>query len=428
MAAARCRGAHDPQTLPAGGCPACEHDAMRYPLFLDLRGRRVVVVGGGSVGTRRAQGLLDAGAAVVVIDPDPSANLSHDVDVVRRPFAPADLEGAVLALACTGNPDVNAAVAAAAAAAGIWCVRSDDAEASAAWVPARAEVDGVEIAVSGSGDPRRAAAVRDGVRRALESGELTARRARRAGAGRVTLVGGGPGDPGLLTLAGYRALLDADVVVADRLGPTDLARSLPAEIEVVDVGKAPRGHAASQDDINAMLVQRAESGQHVVRLKGGDPFILGRGTEEVAACLAAGVAVDVIPGVSSVTAAPTLAGIPLTRRGTAQHFTVASGHVPPGDPRSTVDWSLLARDAGTLLLLMAVANLGPIADVLVAGGRSPQTPVAVVENASLPEQRVVRGTLADIADVAARSDVVPPAVVVVGDVVSDLPDAGDGRP
>jgi uroporphyrin-III C-methyltransferase / precorrin-2 dehydrogenase / sirohydrochlorin ferrochelatase len=406
---------------------ACEHDAMRYPLFLDLRGRRVVVVGGGAVGTRRTRGLLDAGAAVVVIDPKPSRDLPRDVDVVRRPFAADDLVDAVLVLACTGDASVNAAVADAAAARGVWCVRADDAEASAAWVSARATVGQVQVAVSATGDPGRATEVRDFVRRALESGDTGARRTRR-GAGRVTLVGGGPGDPGLLTLAGYRALLDADVVVADRLGPTDLARSLPADVEVVDVGKDPRGHAASQDDINATLIERARAGEHVVRLKGGDPFVLGRGTEEVAACLAAGVAVDVIPGVSSVTSAPTLAGIPLTRRGTAQHFTVASGHVPPDDPRSTVDWQLLARDTGTLMLLMAVANLGPIAAVLVAGGRSAQTPVAVVENASLPQQRVIRGTLADIADVAARSDVVPPAVVVVGDVVSDLPDAGAGRP
>ncbi|HET6817958.1 MAG TPA: uroporphyrinogen-III C-methyltransferase [Mycobacteriales bacterium] len=399
---------------------------MRYPLFLDLRGRRVVVVGGGAVGGRRAAALLEAGAEVVVVDPDPSEDLG-DADVVRRPFVADDLDGCALAFACTGDSSVNAAVAAAAADRGIWCVRADDADASAAWTAARAEVDGVHVAVSASGDPRRATAVRDGIRRGLQSGDLTSRRARR-GDGRVTLVGGGPGDPGLLTLAGYRALLDADVVVADRLGPTDLAMSLPGDVEVVDVGKDPRGHAASQDDINALLVQRALAGDHVVRLKGGDPFVLGRGAEEVAACLDAGVKVDVIPGVSSVTSAATLAGIPLTRRGTAQHFTVASGHVPPDDERSTVDWDLLARDTGTLLLLMAVANLGPIAASLVAGGRAGHTPVAVVENASMPHQRVVRGTLADIADVAARSDVVPPAVVVVGDVVSDLPDAAGGRP
>jgi uroporphyrin-III C-methyltransferase / precorrin-2 dehydrogenase / sirohydrochlorin ferrochelatase len=399
---------------------------MRYPLFLDLRGRRVVVVGGGTVGRRRVEGVLEAGAEVVVIDPDPTIAIDG-VDVVRRPFAEADLDGCALALACTNEPTVNAAVADAAAARNIWCVRADGADESPAWTAARAEVDGVQVAVSASGDPGRATAVRDGIRQALQSGDLVARRARR-GHGKVTLVGGGPGDPGLLTLAGYRALQDADVVVTDRLAPTELAASLPGEVDVVDVGKDPRGHAASQDDINALIVQRAKAGEHVVRLKGGDPFVLGRGSEEVAACIDAGVAVEVVPGVSSVTAAATLAGIPLTRRGTAQHFTVASGHVPPDDQRSTVDWQMLAADRGTLLLLMAVTNLGPIADTLVAGGRPATTPVAVVENASLPTQRVVRATLADIAEVAARMDVVPPAVVVVGDVVSYLPDAGDARP
>src|SRR3954468_22897333 len=272
---------------------------MRYPLFLDLRDRRVVVVGGGEVGARRVRGLLAAGAAVVVVDPHPSTELPADVDVVRRPFAAEDVVDAALVLACTGDASVNSAVAEAAAACAIWCVRSDEADSSAAWVPAQTEVDGVHVAISASGDPGRATGVRDFVHRALQGGETGARRTRR-GDGRVTLVGGGPGGPGLLTLAGYRALLDADVVVADRLGPTDLARGLPADVELVDVGKDPRGHAASQDDINATLIERARAGQHVVRLKGGDPFVLGRGTEEVAACLASGVAVDVIPGVSSV--------------------------------------------------------------------------------------------------------------------------------
>jgi uroporphyrin-III C-methyltransferase/precorrin-2 dehydrogenase/sirohydrochlorin ferrochelatase len=232
------------------------------------------------------------------------------------------------------------------------------------------------------------------------------------------LVGGGPGDPGLLTLAGYRALLDADVVVVDRLAPTELLGHLGEDVEVVDVAKVPGGPAASQDDINALLVDRARSGAVVVRLKGGDPFVLGRGGEEVDTCVAAGVVVEVIPGVTSATAAPTLAGVPLTRRGAAQEFTVASGHVPPGDARSTVDWTRLAAGRGTLVLLMAVANLEAIAAALVAGGRASSTPVVVVENASLPHQRVLRATLADVSDVARREDVVPPAVVVVGDVVS----------
>jgi uroporphyrin-III C-methyltransferase len=233
----------------------------------------------------------------------------------------------------------------------------------------------------------------------------------------VTLVGGGPGDPGLLTLAGMRALLDADVVVTDRLAPTDLLDTLSAEIEIVDVGKTPGGHAAEQAEINALLIERARAGQWVVRLKGGDPFVLGRGSEEIDACVAAGVEVDVVPGVTSATAAATLAGIALTERGTTQQFVVASGHVPPGDARSTVDWKALAATDATLVLLMAVANLAPIAEALIAGGRDPATGAAIVENASLPSQRVVRSRLAELAATAARESVVPPAVVLVGQVV-----------
>ena len=396
---------------------------MRVPLFLDFAGRRAVVVGGGRVAARRARALVAAGAEVVVVAPKTDPDVEGlGVHVVRREFAPADLDGAWFVVACTDAGAVNASVAEEAERRGIWCSRADDARTSRAWFPAQASVDDVQVAVTAGGDPGRARALRDAAALALHEGAWHARRTRR-GPGRVVLVGGGPGDPGLLTLAGFRALLDADVVVVDRLAPTDLVNGLGPDVEVVDVAKVPRGPAASQDDINALLVERATRGQVVVRLKGGDPFVLGRGGEEVDACVAAGIAVDVIPGVTSATAAPTLAGVTLTRRGSTQEFTVASGHVPPGDPRSTVDWQRLARGNGTLVLLMAVANLGPIADALVAGGRPPATPAVIVENASLPEQRVVPARLGDLADVATAQRVVPPAVVVVGDVVSGVPPA-----
>jgi len=299
----------------------------------------------------------------------------------------------------------------------MWCIRSDDATASDTWLPAAAEVDDIGVAVVAGGDPTRAVALRDGVARALREGTLHARRGRRSG-GRVILVGGGPGDPGLLTLRGYRELLAADVVVVDRLAPTALLDELDDDVEVVDVGKDPRGAAASQDAINALLVDRALAGKVVVRLKGGDPFVLGRGSEEVAACLAAGVPVDVVPGVTSATAAATLAGIPLTERGTAQEFTVASGHVPPGDPRSTVDWQRLGASDSTLVLLMAVANLRPIAAALVGAGRDAATPAAIVQNASMPDQRIVRSTLDTLADDAEREEIEPPAVVLIGAVAT----------
>lgn len=402
-------------------------DDLRLPVFLDLRGRRVLVVGGGTVATRRGARLVDAGADVVVVAPAVTAELNNLASTVhRRDFDATDVDGAWLVVACTDDKRVNDAVASAADAANIWCVRSDDAERSAAWLAATGQADGITVAVTAGGDPGRATAVRDLAVRAIESGDWQARRQRR-GHGRVILVGGGPGDPGLLTLRGYRAMCDADVVVTDRLGPTRLLESLPPDVEVIDVGKTPRGEATSQDDINDLLVRRAKAGDVVVRLKGGDPFVLGRGSEEVTACAAAGVEVEVVPGVTSAIAASTLAGVPLTRRGTAQEFTVASGHVPPGDPRSTVDWDRLGIGEGTLVLLMAVANLRPIATALIRAGRPSTTPAVIVENASLPQQRIVRAELHELADAADREEVVPPAVVVIGDVVSDLPDAGGAR-
>jgi uroporphyrin-III C-methyltransferase/precorrin-2 dehydrogenase/sirohydrochlorin ferrochelatase len=390
---------------------------VRYPLFLDLSDRRVVVVGGGRVALRRAADLLAAGAEVSVVAPALEPGLTElDVVIEHREFAPADLDGAWLALACTDDAIVNSTVAVAAESRGIWCVRADDAERSRAWRPASSQVDDVTVAVSAGGDPTRAVALRNAVEALLRAGDLTARRGR-GSAGRVILVGGGPGDPDLLTLRGYRALLDADVVVTDRLGPTGLLDLLPAEVEVVDVGKTPGGHATDQETINQLIVERARRGEIVVRLKGGDPFVLGRGSEEVDACDAAGVTVEVVPGLTSAVAAATLAGVPLTERGITQHFAVVSGHAPPGDSRSSVDWSLLAATDATLVLLMAVANLAQIAAALTDGGRSGSTPAVIVENASLPQQRVFTATLAELAELAEAHRIVPPAVVIIGDVV-----------
>ena len=403
---------------------------MRYPLFVDLRDRRVVMVGGGAVAARRLPDLIAAGALVTVVAPDLHPVVAgSSADLRRRLFAPADLDGAWLVLACTDRSQVNAEVALAAQERAIWCIRADDAQVSAAWRPATATVDELTVAVTAGGDPGRAAELRNRVEALLRGGELTARRRRQA-TGRVILVGGGPGDPDLLTLRGFRALLDADVVLTDRLGPTGLLALLPSDVEVVDVGKTPGGEAADQQRINDLIVERARRGQTVVRLKGGDPFVLGRGSEEVDACVAAGVTVDVVPGLTSAVAAATLAGIPLTARGTSQHFTVVSGHVPPGDPRSTVDWGLLAAGDATLVLLMAVANLELICRTLRAGGRADATPAAIIENASLPGQRIVTATLDDLAATAAEARIVPPAVVVIGEVVRPdaLPGGGVRRP
>lgn len=235
--------------------------------------------------------------------------------------------------------------------------------------------------------------------------------------GTVTLVSGGPGDPGLVTVAGLDALMAADVVVTDRLAPLDLLDRLPDGVEVIDVAKHPRGHFTPQEAINQLLIDRARAGHQVVRFKGGDGYVFGRGHEEVQACNAAGVPVRVIPGVSSVTSVPALAGIPVTHRGLVHDFTVASGHIPPGHPDSLTNWSALGASTGTLVLLMAVANAGAIADALIAAGRAATTPAAIIRDGSLASQEVLRTTLAELGSTVVDRDVRPPAVLVIGDVV-----------
>jgi uroporphyrinogen III methyltransferase/synthase len=230
----------------------------------------------------------------------------------------------------------------------------------------------------------------------------------------VYLVGAGPGDAGLLTLRGAELLARADAVVHDRLVHRKLLELVPAPAEVHDVGKRP-GTPVEQDEIDALLVrlgQRYESGT-VVRLKGGDPFIFGRGGEEALALRAAGLAYEVVPGVSAVNGVLAYAGIPLTHRGVSGGFTVVTGHGADGSP-APVDWDALAKLGGTIVVLMGARRRAEIAERLVAGGRDGATPVAVVENGSLPGQRVTRTTLADLASVEVGS----PATVVVGEVAA----------
>lgn len=385
-----------------------QHPPDRYPLHLDLRGKRVLVVGAGPVAVRRLAGLRAAGADVRVVAPVAPDDLG--VPVERRAFAPSDVDGCWLVLACTGVVDAD--VAAACAQRQVWCVRADDASLSDAWVPAVARHDDVVLSVTAGRDPGRSVALRAALQLALETGSLPLRRTR-PGSGSVALVGGGPGDPGLLTVRGRQLLAEADVVVRDRLAP---AVELPDGVEVVETGKQPHGPSWSQADIEQLMVARALEGRRVVRLKGGDVHLFARGIEEVAACVRAGLPVEVVPGVTSALAAPAAAGIPVTARGVNQSVTVVSAHLAPGAEGSTVDWDALARLGGTLVLLMAVERLGACAEALVAGGRAPATPVAVVRNGTLPTQEVVVSTLADVAVDAAH--VRAPAVVVVGEVVS----------
>ncbi len=347
---------------------------MSFRTDLDVAGRRVVVCGGGPAALGPIRGLLDSGAEVTVVAVDLTDSIA---DLARRGLvtavaadpAAADLVGAALVVPVTGRSTTDAEIRARARAAGVLALAAD----------------------------------------------ATAPRTR-TGVGRVTLVGGGPGDPGLLTVAGLEAIRRADVIICDRLAPLAVLSQARSDAEIVDVAKIPRGAYTSQERINALLVEHATAGADVVRFKGGDNFIFGRGGEEWQACAAAGIEVTVIPGVSSATAGPALAGIPLTHRQLTQGFTVVSGHAAPGDPASTLDWAALARANTTLVVLMGLATLPAITATLVAEGLDPVTPALTIADAGLPSQRVVGGTVADIAARTADAGFTPPAVTVIGAV------------
>jgi uroporphyrin-III C-methyltransferase len=397
-----------------------------YPVGLRLLGRKVVVVGGGQVAHRRVAGLLDARARVTVVSPEVTPALEALVEPgsltwLARRYRPGDLDDAWYAVAATDDPEVNAAVAAEAERDRIFCARADDRSASSAWTPAVGRQADLVVGVHGGGDPQRAVGVRDSVVAGLTDGSISDRAGRTPAGGRrgvVVLVGGGPGDPDLITVRGLRALSQADVVIADHLAPLSLLASLPTDVEVIDASKLPRGRSMAQEQINALLIEHALAGRRVARLKGGDPFVFGRGMEELAACAAAGIAVEVVPGVTSAIGVPALAGIPVTHRGMTHEFVVVSGHLPPGHPQSLVDWAALGRLRGTVVVLMGVDTAPAIAAALMEHGRPPETPVAIVSDGSMPTQRSVRTTLAALPRTLTEENIRPPSVWVVGEVVA----------
>ncbi|TDB81748.1 MULTISPECIES: uroporphyrinogen-III C-methyltransferase [unclassified Micromonospora] len=400
--------------------------ATPYPLGLRLTGRRVVVVGGGAVATRRVPALLEAGADVFLVAPELTPALRAHVDAGRlhwapRRFEPDDLDGAWLVQVAVDDRLAAAAVSAAAAERRVFCVRADDRAAATAWTPAVTRHGPVTVAVFGGGDPRRAMGVRDAVRELLtvRTG-LVATASTGVEPGRVALVGAGPGDPELITVKGWRLLTEADVVVADRLVPGLLLDELRPDVELVDASKIPYGPSRAQEEINRILVERALAGRFVVRLKGGDPYVFGRGGEELLACAAAGVPVTVVPGVTSAIAVPAVAGVPVTHRAVAHEFTVVSGHVAPDSPDSLVRWAALADLRGTLVVLMGLKNLAAITATLVGHGKDPATPVAVIQEGTTGTQRTLRSTLGAVATDVAVAGLRPPAIVVIGDVVGAL--------
>jgi uroporphyrin-III C-methyltransferase/precorrin-2 dehydrogenase/sirohydrochlorin ferrochelatase len=392
---------------------------MTMLLGLDVTGTPVLVAGGGPVAARRARTLAREGATVRVVAPQLCEDL---VDLVlegavawaEREVEEADVDAAWLVHAATDDRQVNADVCRWATARRVWSVNASDSAAGTARTPATTAHAGlvVGVASAGSADPRRAAAVRDELEAALHCSPVDLRRRRRPGSagGRVVLVGGGPGAGDLITVRGRRALAEADVVVTDRLGPTSLLEELPEDVEVVDVGKAPGNHAVPQDQINAILVEQARRGRTVVRLKGGDPFLLGRGGEEVLACRAHGIPVEVVPGVSSALAAPAAAGIPVTHRGLSAAVHIVHGHERLGDAAA----GCVVTGSATLVVLMGVALLGEHVERLLAAGADPATPVAVVEQGTLEGQRVTQARLDRIAGASRAAGVRAPAVIVVG--------------
>lgn len=363
-------------------------------MSLQLKGRPVLVVGASTLAERVIPDLLDAGAEVTVCEGGEITTVieawaeAGRISLYRTTFTAAMIWGKSLVVLC--DPGLRREVSVEAARRGTLV---DDAT-------------GGEAA-----DVRR----------------VTGRRASRAGdlAGTVALVGGGPGDPGLITVEGRRLLRLADVVVADHLAPLSLLRELDPDVEIIDAAKLPYGRAMAQDRIHELLADRARQGLFVVRLKGGDPYVFGRGWEEHAAMAEAGIPVRAVPGITSAVAVPAAAGIPVTRRGLTHDLAIVSGHLPPGHPESLVDWPALGRLRGTVVVIMGVRNGPAIAAALIEGGRDPRTPAAVVQEGTTANQRSLRCTLGELGELLVAEGVRPPAVLVIGEVAAA--DGAGGR-
>jgi len=393
-----------------------------YLVGLRLAGRKVVVVGGGNVAQRRLPLLIASGADVHVIarSVTPAVEAMGRITLSLSEYRDGDLAGAWYAIAATDDAQVNAAVVAEAERHRIFCVRADIAVEGSAVTPASFEYAGLSVGVLAGGEHRRSAAIRSAIREALQRGVITPEGSVSADVvrGGVALIGGGPGDPELITVRGRRLLAQADVVVADRLAPPELLAELPPHVEVIDAAKIPYGRAMAQDAINDIMIERARAGRFVVRLKGGDPFVFARGYEEVLACVEAGIPVTVVPGVTSAIAVPASAGVPVTHRGLNHEFVVVSGHLAPEHPESLVNWDALAAMSGTIVLLMAVERIELFADVLLKGGRPAETPVLVVQQGTTSAEHTLRATLADVSEKIRSEGIRPPAIIVIGTVAA----------
>ena len=394
---------------------------MTTMIGISLAGRQVVMVGGGDVAARRIRRFLLDGAVVRVVAPqlaDATARLVADnaLEWRARGVIPADLDDAWLVHTATGDARVDADVSAACDDRRILCVNAGDGSHGSARLAAETRSgDSIVGVVSDAGvDPGRTRMLRDAIAERLREGGLPLRRRRPTAVGHVHLVGGGPGPVDLITVRGRRLLAEADVVVTDRLGPTGVIGELAPEVEVVDVGKRPGYHPVPQHEINEILVDRARRGLRVVRLKGGDPFVYGRGGEEVAACLAAGVPVDVVPGLTSIVSVPQAAGIPVTHRGTAAALHVVNGQDAPTE----ATLAALRDPQTTTVVLMGVSALTGFAAAALDAGADADLPVAIVESGHTDSQRTTHATLGTAASAAASAGVRNPAVMVFGHVAA----------
>jgi uroporphyrin-III C-methyltransferase len=370
-----------------------------FAAVLRLDAMRVLVVGGDAAATAAVQRLLAARATVVVVDTAPCAALlrlaaAGAVVLHRRQFSPGDLAGATLCLIAVDDPAAADAVAAAATAA---CVLVGIADGVA-----RSQDPGTRIE-SADREPDTACGNRHPAA-AMPSG-------------RATLVGAGPGDPGLLTLKALQVLRSADVVLYDALIDKAILDLAPRGARRIDVGKRCGRHAMNQTAINRLILRHAQAGAHVVRLKGGDPFVFGRGGEELDCLRAAGVPVEIVPGVTAACAAAASLGVPLTHRGLARSLHFVTGHGADGNVPAH-DWVALAQAGGTIAAYMASRTLAVVAARLIAAGLPGSTPAVAVEHASRPQQRQLFGTLAALPALLAAQDFAGPTLVLIGDVVA----------
>lgn len=396
---------------------------MTVMLGVNLEGRDVLLVGGGAVAGKRLQRFLADGARPRIVAPvldDTTALLveRHGVAWEPRRFRAGDLDGAWLVHTATGDPQVDRLVAEQCELRRVLCINASDGAHGTARLTAQAEIGDVTVAVTSTvgADPRRSVAVRDAIVDLIGDGRLPLRRRRAGRSGRVDLVGGGPGPADLMTVRARRLIAEADVLVVDRLGPAaEIVQGLDSDVEVIDVGKQPGRHPVPQDEIDRIIVEHAAAGRRVVRLKGGDPFVFGRGGEEMRACLAAGIPVDVTPGISSAIAVPQSAGIPVTHRGTAAAFHVVNGQggLGPGTLEAMADVTV------TTVVLMGVAALGRLVESALAHGVPEDRPVAFVESGHTPQQRTTRTTLGRAVEDARAVGLRNPAVIVIGEVASE---------